>query len=80
MTGKDLIVYILQNNLENEMIFQDGAFIGFLNEEEVAAKFKVGLETIRVWQSRGMLKGFTFGDSVYFRKDVSDPRNSLTIY
>ena len=28
MTGRDLIIYILTNNLENEFVFKDGKFIG----------------------------------------------------
>lgn len=27
MTGKELILYILQNNLENEVVIKDGIFI-----------------------------------------------------
>ena len=38
MTGKDLIVYILQNDLEDEVIFQNNRFIGFASEEELASK------------------------------------------
>ena len=39
MTGKELILYILQNNLENEVVIKDGIFIWLMNEEEAAAKF-----------------------------------------
>ena len=34
MTGRDLIVYILSNNLENEEVFKDGKFIGFIPAQE----------------------------------------------
>ena len=50
MTGKELILYILQNNLENTVVMQDGMFIGFMTEEEAAVKFNVGVATIRGWQ------------------------------
>ena len=36
MTGKELILYILQNNLENEQVFRNGIFIGFMDETETA--------------------------------------------
>ena len=49
MTGKELIVYILQNDLEDEVIFQNNRFIGFASEEELASKFSVGVETIKWW-------------------------------
>lgn len=46
MTGKDLIIYILQNNLENEPIFKDGKLLGFISVDEAALKFGVGSATI----------------------------------
>lgn len=74
MTGRDLIIYILKNNLENEVVLKDGIFIGFMDESETAAKFEVGVETIRVWYTLGVLDGVQFGDTLYFLKDVTDPR------
>lgn len=78
MTGKELILYILQNNLENVIVLQDGFFVGFMTEEEAAVKFNVGVETIRAWYYCEMLKGTRIGDSLYFLKDVADPRVKLS--
>lgn len=72
MTGKDLILYILQNNLESEVIIKDGALIRFMNEEEAAVKFDVGVGTIKAWCDLGILKGTRIGDSVYFLKRSDD--------
>ena len=44
MTGRELIIYILENDLENEPVFQDDKLIGFLNEREAAVKLNVGIE------------------------------------
>jgi hypothetical protein len=77
MTGKELILYILQNNLENVVVLQDGFFVGFMTEGEAAVKFGVGVETIRAWYYCDMLKGTQIGDSLYFLKDVADPRSML---
>lgn len=74
MTGKELILYILQNNLEDEIVLQDGFFVGFMTEGEAAVKFGVGVETIRTWYRIEKLKGIQIGDSLYFLKDVADPR------
>ena len=74
MTGKELILYILQNNLENTIVLQDGFFVGFMTEEEAAVKFNVGIETVRAWYNSRMLDGTRIGDSLYFLKDVADPR------
>ena len=62
MTGKELIVYILQNDLEDEVIFQNNRFIGFASEEELASKFSVSVETIKWWYSLGWLKS----ENLYF--------------
>lgn len=74
MTGKDLIIYILQNDLENEVVIKNGVFIGFMTKEEAAVKFDVGVETIKAWYMAGWLKGTKFGDSIYFLRNVTDPR------
>ena len=46
MTGKDLIIYILQNNLEDEVVLKEGFFVGFMDQNEAAVKFNVGVWTI----------------------------------
>ena len=77
MTGKELILYILQNNLENTIVLEDCFFIGFMTEEEAAVKFGVGTATIRAWYHCRMLSGTKIGDALYFRKDVADPRITI---
>ena len=77
MTGKELILYILQNNLEDAVVLQNGFFVGFMTEEEVAVKFEVGVAQVRAWYYCDMLKGTQIGDSLYFLKDVADPRTTL---
>lgn len=65
MTGKDLIIYILQNNLENEPVFVNGRFIGFISVDEAAIKFGVGIETIKAWVELGYLKGTKVNDTFF---------------
>lgn len=65
MTGRDLILYILQNNLENEEVFKDGRLVGFMSIPECAVKFGVGIETIKIWVKMGVLKGYKIGDEFY---------------
>lgn len=69
MTGRDLIVYILKNNLEDEPIFKDGKFIGFITADEAAEKLNVGTATVLAWLNRGMLEGAVIGDSIYIQAD-----------
>ena len=70
MTGRELIIYILMNNLEDKEIVANGKLVGFMNEKEAAIKFGVDIPTIKAWCSLGMLKGITIGNAVYFPKDA----------
>ena len=74
MTGKDLIIYILQNNLENAPVFVDGRFIGFMTVLEAAKKFKVGEATIRTWVQTDMLDSILVGKEILIPAYAEDPR------
>ena len=69
MTGKDLIFYILQNDLENEEVIKNGVFVWFMTEEEAAIEFNVGVATIRAWYEVGLLPGVKIGNSIFFLKE-----------
>lgn len=69
MTGRDLIIYILTNNLEDEPVFKDGKFIGFMTAGEAAVKMNVGVATIYTWIYQGRMPGLLFGDTVYIPAD-----------
>ena len=79
MTGKELILYILQNNLEDTVVLDGGFFTGFMTEGEAAVKFNVGISTIKAWYQCRWLDGTKIGDSLYFRKDIADPRTKFKI-
>ena len=57
MKGRDLILYILANGLEDEPVFENGRLLGFMTLDEAALKFEVGAATVRVWINEGMLYG-----------------------
>ena len=76
MTGKELIMYILQNNLENEVVIKDGNFVWFMSDDEAAIKFGVGVATIKAWYDCGMLSGTKIGDHLYFFRNTDDPRKN----
>lgn len=65
MTGRDLILYILSNNLEDEPVFQNGKFVGFITAAEAAAKMDVGVPTVCVWIAQQQLEGIRIGDRIY---------------
>lgn len=74
MTGRELMLYILENGLEDEIVIKDGIFVWLMSEEEAAVKFNVGVETVKAWYVCGMLSGTKIGDHLYFLRNVSDPR------
>lgn len=65
MTGRDLIVYILTNNLENALVFEDGTFLGFLTVKQVAEKMQVGEATVLTWLNLNMLEHIKIGEVIY---------------
>ena len=69
MTGKDLIIYILSNNLENEPVFNKGKFIGYLTVDEVASEMNVGTATVYAWIQQGWMNCVILGGSVYIPAD-----------
>lgn len=71
MTGRELIIYILSNNLENAKVFEDDAFLEnlFMSEQEAASKFRVGVATVKGWVDDGILKGVCYGSSYFIPKD-----------
>ena len=75
MTGKDLIIYILSNHLEDEEIFKDGKFVGFMTVLEAAAKYNVGTATIQAWINKDMLTAIQIGD-VYYIPYNAEPKLS----
>ena len=78
MTGRELIIYILANGLEDEPIYEDGKILGFITATEAAEKFNVGLATIKVWINEGMLDGIRIGEELYIPAiaDLKETTNS----
>ena len=61
MTGKDLIVYILQHNLENESL-------DVLTVEEYAVIHDVGVDTVYAWIYLKQLDAYLFGGAYLIPK------------
>lgn len=70
MTGRELIIYILQNNLEDEPIFKDGKLTGFMTVGETAEKFDVGAATILTWLNLGYMDCVVLGDMIYIPNNI----------
>ena len=70
MTGRELILYILENNLEDEPVIKDDKIMGFLTSLEASAKFNVGIGTVDAWASLGYI------DAVWFMDELLIPVNT----
>lgn len=62
MTGRELIVYILANKLEDVPIFNTKLF---MTDEEAAVTLNVGVATVKAWYDCGMISGVKVGDKLY---------------
>ena len=70
MKGRDLIVLIMNNNLEDEDVF-DKKFLESIMPtiEKVAVMHSVGIATVEVWLESGCLDGVEFDGQVYILPD-----------
>ena len=63
MTGRDLIIFILENNLENTEI----DLTGYIPIEDFANMYGVGTETVKVWIKLGQTPAVKIADQYYIR-------------
>lgn len=77
MTGRDLIIYILKNGLENEPVFQNGNLLGFMNTLEAAMKFGVGTSTIDTWIRLGKLESISIGEIKLIPANAINPKERM---
>lgn len=73
MTGRDLIIYILANNLEDEPVFKDDKMLGFVTAGEAAVKMNVGISTIFAWINEGWLDCVVIGNTIYIPANFKSP-------
>ena len=66
MTGRELIMYILENRLEDEPVFQNGTFIGYVSDAKLAEMLGVGIATVHTWILLGRVKdAIMIGDTMF---------------
>jgi len=73
MTGKDLIIYILQNDLVDKPVYEDGRLLGFMTAIEAAINFDVGLASIQAMVNLGLLDGIKIGEEIYIPANAENP-------
>lgn len=65
MTGRELIIYILENNLEDKEIFNGDNILGLMTIQQAAVKFGVGEATIKAWMLQGKIKHVSICGKMY---------------
>ena len=76
MTGRDLIIYILENNLEDEPVFENGKFIGFMTPDEVAVQMNTGAATVIALANTGRIKSEWVEGGIYIPAKGADQHAS----
>ena len=77
MTGRELMLYILANNLEDEPVYKNGKLLGFVTAGEAASKMDVGTATVCAWIHQGLLDCIVIGNSVYIPAGFQSPLSKL---
>ena len=70
MTGRELIVYILSNNLEDKEVIEDGKLLGHIRDIDLAKEFNCGVATIHAHIQIGDVKAFKLGNTYYIPKPI----------
>lgn len=66
MTGKELIIHILENNLEDVILGDISVlFPNFYPIEKAAVKLNSGIETVKVLYAMKKLKGIEFDGNIF---------------
>jgi predicted transcriptional regulator len=78
MTGRELILYILANHLEDKPVFEKGKFIGFVTTSDVAKAANVGLATVHAWMHQGRLESVVVNEGIYIPANYVSPLKSIT--
>ena len=73
MTGKDLIIYILENDLLEEQVYDGSRLLGYTAAIEAAIHFDVGLATIYAWHELGLLNGIKIGGELFIPANQKRP-------
>lgn len=76
MTGRELILYILANGLEEEPVFKDGRLLGYMTLLDAALQFDVGTATVISWINNGLLEGIEIDGTIHVPANAEHPNKS----
>lgn len=65
MTGREIIMFILENHLEDTVIFDGNKFRGLLTVEEAAVMLNYGVPTVKALYEMKKIPGFEVNGTIY---------------
>lgn len=68
MTGRELMLFILENHLEDVVIFDGENFRGFVTLDEAAVMLNYGIHTVKALYEMGKIPGFAMNGTAYIYK------------
>ena len=74
VTCKELILYILANDLEDELVFNNGTFVGFMTVDEVALKLNIGVAAVCALIEREVLDHICIDTTVFVPTNLIEER------
>ena len=72
MTCKDLVIYIVNNDLLDKPVFDGETFVGFITESDATEELKVGLASLNVLIDIYDIECINVGDTRFIPYDFAD--------
>lgn len=73
MTGRELIIYILKNNLEDKELFDSDLSPLFMTAEKAATEWNCGTATVKAMVEIGKVKGIKIVNDYFILASQSNP-------
>lgn len=73
MTGRELIIYILENGLEDKELFSQNLTPLFISVEKAAVRWNCGTATVKAMIEIGKVKGAKIADEYFVLASQPNP-------
>lgn len=78
LTGKDIILFILENNLVDKVLITKENLSNFLvDSDKVAEHFGVGIFTVKGLHDLGKIHGIKIDGDLYFPKSILETKGDF---
>lgn len=68
MTGRELIIFVMENHLEDVTIFDGNMLPGLMTLDEAAVKWHSGRNTLKALFEMGKLPGVVIDEKLYMQR------------